>query len=78
VPTTLLEHFFWGRSEHVGFWYPQVAVGETVQAGQKLGHITDWEGNILQEGLSPGAGTVLFIVSSLAIHPSEPLFAVGA
>jgi predicted deacylase len=75
---TLLEQFLWLRSEHEGFWYPQVSVGDTVQAGQELGHITDWEGNILQKGLSPGGGTVLFIVSSLAIHENDPLFAVGA
>jgi predicted deacylase len=78
APFTLLEQFLWLRSEHEGFWYPQVSVGETVQAGQELGYITDWEGNILQKGLSPGNGTVLFIVSSLAIHENDPLFAVGA
>ena len=78
TPSTLLEQFLWLRSEHEGFWYPQVEVGETVPAGQELGHITDWEGNVLQKGLSPGNGTVLFIVSSLAIHENDPLFAVGA
>jgi predicted deacylase len=75
---TLRENIFCARSEHVGFWYPQIEVGETVTAGQNLGCIKDWEGNILQTALSPGAGTVLFIVSSLAIHPNDPLFAVGA
>ncbi len=75
---TLLEQFLWARSEHEGFWYPQVAVGEAVYAGQELGCIKDWEGNVLQTGLSPGEGTVLFIVSSLAIHENDPLFAVGA
>jgi predicted deacylase len=78
VPTTLLENFFWLRSEHEGFWYPQVAAGETVAEGQALGCVKDWEGNILQMGRSPGNGTVLFIVSSLAIHSDDPLFAVGA
>ncbi len=77
TPFTLLEKFHWARSEHEGFWYPQIAVGETVSAGQDLGCIRDWEGNILQTALSPGPGTVLFVVSSLAIHPSDPLFAVG-
>ncbi len=78
TPFTLLEQFHWLRSEHEGFWYPQVSVGETVRAGQELGCIKDWEGNVLQAGLSPGEGTVLFIVSSLAIHENDPLFAVGA
>jgi uncharacterized protein len=78
TPFTLLEQFLWLRSGHEGFWYPQVSVGETVRAGQELGHIKDWEGNVLQTGLSPDKGTVLFIVSSLAIHENDPLFAVGA
>jgi uncharacterized protein len=78
TPFTLLEKFLWLRSDHEGFWYPQVSVGETVRAGQELGHIKDWEGNVLQTGHSPDKGTVLFIVSSLAIHENDPLFAVGA
>ncbi|HEY5212179.1 MAG TPA: succinylglutamate desuccinylase/aspartoacylase family protein, partial [Acidobacteriaceae bacterium] len=78
TPFTLLEQFHWLRSEHEGFWYPQVSVGEIVRAGQELGCIKDCEGNVLQTGLSPDKGTVLFIVSSLAIHPGDPLFAVGA
>jgi len=77
TPFTLLEQFFWLRSEHEGFWYPGVAAGETVRAGQVLGCIKDWEGNVLQTGHSQGAGIVLFIVSSLAIHENDPLFAVG-
>ena len=78
APFTLLEQFFWLRSDHEGFWYPQVSVGETIRAGQELGSIKDWEGNVLQTALSPEKGTVLFIVSSLAIHQNDPLFALGA
>lgn len=78
VPSTLLEQFVWLRSEHEGFWYPKVAAGEIVHAGQELGYIKDWEGNILQTALTPNPGTVLFIVSSLAIQENDPLFAVGA
>lgn len=75
---TLLEQFLWRRSEHEGFWYPQVEVGERVRAGQELGYVKDWEGKVLQTGVSPGDGTVLFIVTSLAIGENDPLFAVGA
>ena len=77
-PFTLLEQFFWARSDHEGFWYPQVSAGQTVAVGQELGYVKDWEGNVLQTAISPGAGMVLFIVSSLAIHSNDPLFAVGA
>ncbi len=78
TPFTLLEQFLWLRSEHEGFWYPQVSVGVTVLTGQELGYVKDWEGKVLQTAISPGEGTVLFIVSSLAIHRNDPLFAVGA
>jgi predicted deacylase len=78
TPFTVLEQFLWLRSEHEGFWYPQVSVGESVRAGQEVGYIKDWEGNVLQTGVSPGTGTVLFIVTSLAIQANDPLFAVGA
>ncbi len=78
TPCTLLERFLWQRSEHEGFWYPEVSVGETVQPNQQLGQIKDYEGNTLQTAQSPEHGTVLFIVTSLAIHPNDPLFAVGA
>jgi hypothetical protein len=78
LPSTLLERFLWLRSEHEGFWYPGVAVGEEVRAGQKLGRVTDYEGRVLQQAISPADGRVLFIVSSLAINDTDPLLAVGA
>ncbi len=78
LPSTLLERFLWLRSEHEGFWYPGVAVGEEVSAGQELGRITDYEGRVLQQAISPADGRVLFIVSSLAINDTDPLLAVGA
>jgi predicted deacylase len=78
VATTVLEQFAWLRSDHDGFWYPSVAVGETVAKGQDLGVIRDWEGSDLQPAAAPVAGRVLFIVSSLAINRGDPLLAVGA
>ncbi len=78
VPFTLLERFLWLRSDHEGFWYPRVSVGETVSAGQDLGCVKDWEGRVLQTAVSPADGAVLFIVSSLAINQTDPLLAVGA
>jgi uncharacterized protein len=78
VPFTLLERFLWLRSDHAGFWYPAVAVNETVKVGQNLGCVKDCEGHVLQTAVSPGDGVVLFIVSSLAINGTDPLLAVGA
>jgi predicted deacylase len=53
-------------------------VGEEVKAGQELGRVTEYEGRLLQQALSPSDGRVLFIVSSLAINDNDPLLAVGA
>jgi uncharacterized protein len=78
VPFTLLDRFLWLRSDHEGFWYPRVSVGDAVSAGEDLGCVTDWEGRVLQTAVSPADGTVLFIVSSLAINQTDPLLAVGA
>jgi hypothetical protein len=75
---TLLEQFLWLRSDHDGFWYPAVPVGEAVNKGQSLGRVTNVEGRLLQTAISPADGRVLFIVSSLAINKTDPLLAVGA
>ncbi|GEM88107.1 succinylglutamate desuccinylase/aspartoacylase family protein [Meiothermus granaticius] len=77
-PTRLLHEFAWLRSEHEGLWYPKVGAGAQVQAGQDLGRITDPFGKVLQTVNAPLAGTVLFVVSSLAINPGDPLYGIGA
>lgn len=78
VRCRLLSKFLWLRSEHEGFWYPAVTVGAKVKRGQELGRVMDWEGRVLQKAISPAAGQVLFIVTSLAINRIDPLLAVGA
>lgn len=78
VRSRVLSQFLWLRSDHEGFWYPAVSVGANVRKGQELGRVTDWEGHVLQKAISPSAGQVLFIVSSLAINTTDPLLAVGA
>lgn len=75
---TLLERFLWLRSELEGFWYPAVGVNSKVRVGQKLGCVKNCEGTVLQNAISPADGIVLFIVTSLAINPNDPLLAVGA
>ncbi|MCJ7700978.1 MAG: succinylglutamate desuccinylase/aspartoacylase family protein, partial [Anaerolineales bacterium] len=47
VKTKVLEHFIWLRSEHDGFWYPAVEVGDQVAEGQVLGVVKDVWGNVL-------------------------------
>ncbi len=76
--STLLDQFLWLRSEHDGFWYPAVSVGDRVKSGQDLGCVKDHEGRVLQTAKSPAEGRVLFLVTSLAINKGDPFLAVGA
>jgi predicted deacylase len=77
-PTQIMDQFIWLRSEHDGFWYSKVEVGATVQKGQDLGHVADFTGRVLQPVEAPIDGTVLFLVSTLAMNRGDPLLAVGA
>jgi uncharacterized protein len=77
-PTVVCDRFVWSRSQHAGFWYPAVKVGQEVREGDDLGQVRDYEGNLLQTASSPANGAVLFLVTSLAINPNDPLLAVGA
>lgn len=78
VATTVLDQFLWLRSEHDAYYYPAVEVGQTIKEGQRIGSVTDFEGNLLQAVEAPADGRVLFLVSSLAINKGDPLLAVGA
>jgi len=69
--------FPWLFSEHDGLFYPQVKIGERVSAGQKLGSVCDYFGQELQVAVSPTDGTVLFLVTSLAINRGDPLLGIG-
>lgn len=75
--TTVMNQFAWLRSEHDGCYYPVVRVGDTVQAGQNVGRITGFDGTTLQTVTAPVSGTVLFLVSTLAINNGDPLLAIG-
>jgi predicted deacylase len=55
-----------------------VGVGDKVTSGQVLGRVTDHEGRVLQTATSPADGSVLFLVTSLAINKGDPFLAVGA
>lgn len=78
MPTQLMQEFAWLRSQYDGYFYPKVQVAEAVSGGQDLGFVADFEGNVLQPILAPHSGTVLFLVSSLAMNKGDPLLSIGA
>ncbi len=77
-PATFLSRFVWLRSEHTGCWYPSVRAGERVTEGQTIGVIKNYWGDVLVEHKAPASGVALFVVTSLAISPTDPLVGIGA
>lgn len=78
APVTLLTGFHWVTSDHAGLFYPEVSPGDRVSRGARVGEIRDYFGRRLREVTSPEEGIVLFVVTSPATNPADPLFAVGA
>lgn len=77
VACSVLNQFIWLRAADEGFWYPAVDVAEEVKPGQYLGCVKDAWGKVIQDVTAAGSGTVLFLVSSLAINKNDPLLAYG-
>lgn len=69
--------FVWVRSEHAGLFYPSVRVGARIASGEPAGEIRDWHGRTLAHLNSPASGVVLFVVTTPATNPGDPLFAIG-
>jgi predicted deacylase len=77
APPSFMTQFVWLRSEHRGCWYPAVGAGERVAKGQLIGTIKDYWGDPLAEHRAPDDGVILFVVTSLAINPTDPLTGIG-
>ncbi|MDR7521504.1 MAG: succinylglutamate desuccinylase/aspartoacylase family protein [Armatimonadota bacterium] len=69
--------FVWVRSEYAGLFYPRLRVGAEVASGEPAGEIRDWYGQTLARLTSPASGVVLFVVTTPATNPGDPLFAIG-
>ena len=76
-PANFMSKFVWLRSEHTGCWYPSVRDGERVTEGQIIGVIKSYWGDVVAEHRAPASGVVLFVVTSLAINPTDPLVGIG-
>jgi predicted deacylase len=76
-PATTLGRLHWVTSQHTGLFYAEVAPGDRVAAGWRVGEIRDYFGRRLVEMHAPASGIVLFTVTTPATNPNDPLFAVG-
>ena len=65
-------------SEADGLFYPLTEMGYFAQKGEKLGYLTDYLGNVIQELRAPFTGIVLYIIDTPPASKGEPLFEVGS
>jgi predicted deacylase len=70
--------FAWMRAEGAGLFHPLIDVGDTVTAGQHLGSIVDYFGTEVKRLEAVASGEIVFLVTSLAMNPGDPLLAIGA
>lgn len=60
-----------------GLFYPLTEMGYWVRKGEKVGTITDYLGNVVEELYSPFSGVILYIIFTPPINKGEPLYEVG-
>jgi predicted deacylase len=65
-------------SESDGLFYPLTEMGYYAKEGEKIGYLTDFLGNIVQELRAPFAGMVLYILGTPPANKGEPLFEIGS
>jgi hypothetical protein len=60
-----------------GLFFPRLASGSRVEAGQTVGIIKDFWGAIVEEVRAPFAGIILYILGTPPCNAGEPLYEVG-
>jgi len=59
-------------------FYPRIAPGDQVEAGQVVGETRDYFGRALGAVTAPATGVILFTVTTPATNVGDPLFGVGS
>lgn len=60
-----------------GLFYSSIKSGDRVTKDQKIGHITDVFGNVIEQIIAPESGTVLYKVGTPPVNKDETLFCIG-
>ena len=80
---TMVEHPVWfGKidtvtSDQPGIFYPTVQRGTYVEAGMKLGYVTDYFGRTIYEAKAPAAGVVLYICGVPSMKKGDTVANIG-
>jgi len=66
-------------SSHDGIFYadPKVETGDYVTAGTRLGVITDYHGNMLEEIFAPSAGVLLILFGTPPVNSGDNIVVIG-
>jgi hypothetical protein len=64
-------------SEQTGIFYPLVKRGTYIQAGMKIGYVTDYVGKVIYEARAPESGLVLFIRAVPSLTKGETVVSIG-
>ncbi len=64
-------------SSHTGFFYPNKSAGEYVQKGMKIGHITDFFNNKLEDAYAEADGIILYMLGTPPVNKGETLVSIG-
>ena len=60
-----------------GMFYPLVKRGAYVQAGMKLGYVTDYVGRTMFEARAPESGVILYIRAVPSMTKGETVASIG-
>ncbi|MEL7339131.1 MAG: M14 family metallopeptidase [Bacteroidota bacterium] len=74
----LFEERFSLSSKHTGIFYPLKSSGDYVQKGMKLGYITDFFGQVVEEVYADQSGIILYMLGTPPVNVGETLFSIGA
>lgn len=72
-----IDHYEVIHSDTDGLFDPETEMGYHVSAGERVGIITDFHGNVIREIRAPFTGIILYIIHTPPTSKGEPLFEVG-
>lgn len=80
---TPVEHPLWlsgpavASSEHGGVFYPLVVPEAHVDKGTRLGYVTDYFGNKLEDVISPVAGAIVYVAALPSMKKGDTVAYIG-
>ena len=66
------------RSGSTGLFYGFVQRGQRVAKDDKIGHVTDFHGKVLEQIRAPFDGEILYVIGTPPISKGEPVAMIGA